>query len=307
MKMIPFLIGFGFILFIIGNGYELETAAGETDIKYSLAPDQTTSAKPPGDSFPLSKDPNGKKVYKYSGTATSSKSGREWPFTLTVEGPEKDGSISGQIEWPSLNSINKIEGSKTATGITFAETEYIEQGGAFLNCRYYLDFKGTSLEGTWDGCNDDYGDFSATLEAEPEIDLQARTEYIIENRQWPGVLILVSSWQHGDPNDVTVPDVPVYITVFEEGSVTPYSYKDNVKTNEYGYLFGKWVFEESEKDKSWVIYFSTKPGEPGAEAIATTVSSHIPDDLSHFTPESEIYEAYPAYTNNIVNIIKRIP
>jgi hypothetical protein len=49
-----------------------------------------------------------------------------------------DGSISGQIEWTSLNSIHQIVGSKTGTGITFAETAYIKRGGAVLNCRYYL-------------------------------------------------------------------------------------------------------------------------------------------------------------------------
>jgi len=55
---------------------------------------------------------------------------------LTLIGPYTDGSISGQIEWTSLNSIHQIEGFKTATGITFAETAYIKKGGAVLNCKY---------------------------------------------------------------------------------------------------------------------------------------------------------------------------
>jgi hypothetical protein len=83
-----------------------------------------------------------------------------WPFTLTLIGPYMDGSMSGQIEWPSLNSIHQIEGSKTATGITFTEIGYIKKGGAVLNCRYYLDSDGSSYKGTWDSCSSGggYGD-----------------------------------------------------------------------------------------------------------------------------------------------------
>jgi hypothetical protein len=98
----------------------------------------------------------------YSGVAISeTKNGKTWPFELTLIGPDTDGTISGQIEWTSLDSIHKIEGSKTATGITFTETAYIKKGYAVLNCRYNLNSEGDSFTGTWDGCDDgDHGTIS---------------------------------------------------------------------------------------------------------------------------------------------------
>jgi hypothetical protein len=104
---------------------------------------------------------------RYSGEAISEpKNGKSWPFILTLIGPDADGSISGQVEWPSLNSIHQIEGFKTATGITFTETDYIKKGGAVLNCKYHLDSEGDSFTGTYgDGCNDgDHG----TISMKPE-------------------------------------------------------------------------------------------------------------------------------------------
>ncbi len=98
---------------------------------------------------------------RYTGVATSTRSGRDYPFILTLI-PKADGSIGGQIEWTGLGSIHQIEGSKTTTGITFAETAYIKQGGAVLNCKYYLNSAGSnSFTGTWDSCDDgDYGEIT---------------------------------------------------------------------------------------------------------------------------------------------------
>jgi muramidase (phage lysozyme) len=47
----------------------------------------------------------------YYGVATSSNDGEAWPFKLTIIGPDSNGLIIGQIEWPSLNSIHEIEGT----------------------------------------------------------------------------------------------------------------------------------------------------------------------------------------------------
>jgi len=97
----------------------------------------------------------------YSGVATRSRDRLAWPFKLTLIGPDTDGSIKGQIEWTNLNAIHLIEGSKTASGITFAETAYIKKGNAVLNCRYYLKPDGSSFKGTWDSCGEgDYGDIT---------------------------------------------------------------------------------------------------------------------------------------------------
>jgi hypothetical protein len=100
-------------------------------------------------------------AHSYSGEAISKRSGKTYPFKLALIGPDVDGSISGQIEWTSLNSIHQIVGSRTGTGITFAETAYIKKGGAVLNCKYYQNSEGNSFTGTWDSCDDgDYGTIS---------------------------------------------------------------------------------------------------------------------------------------------------
>ena len=103
----------------------------------------------------------------YAGEAMSEpKNGKTWPFRLNLIGPDEDGSISGQIEWTSLNSINKIEGHKTDMGITFTETDYIQRGSAVLNCKYNLNSEGDSYTGTYgDGCDDgDHGTISMKRE-----------------------------------------------------------------------------------------------------------------------------------------------
>jgi hypothetical protein len=98
----------------------------------------------------------------YSGVAVRSRDRQAWPFKLTLIGPYTDGSLSGQIEWTTLNAIHLIKGSKTATGITFAETAYIKRGNALLGCKYYLNSAGgNSFAGTWDSCGEgSYGDIT---------------------------------------------------------------------------------------------------------------------------------------------------
>jgi hypothetical protein len=83
-------------------------------------------------------------------------------YKLTLIGPYTDGSLSGQIEWTTLNAIHLIKGSKTATGITFAETAYIKRGNALLGCKYYLNSAGgNSFAGPWDSCGEgSYGDIT---------------------------------------------------------------------------------------------------------------------------------------------------
>ena len=97
----------------------------------------------------------------YSGEAISAYSGKNWPFILTLIGPDKDGKIGGQIEWPTANSIHQIAGTMTTTGLTFTETAYIKKGEAVLNCIYNLHSDGNSITGTYDSCEGgDYGTMS---------------------------------------------------------------------------------------------------------------------------------------------------
>jgi hypothetical protein len=109
----------------------------------------------------------------YSGEAIcKNRNGKTWPFKLTLIGPNIDGSISGQIEWPSLDSINQIAGSKTTTGITFTEIAYIKQGGAILNCKYDLNSEGSSFTGTW--YSPDTGDYGTIS---MNSDMNTKTAY----------------------------------------------------------------------------------------------------------------------------------
>ena len=87
--------------------------------------------------------------------------------------------------------------------------------------------------------------YSRNIPVEPQdIYIISRTEYTLDNNA-PGVVILLSAWQSGTPNDVEVPGVNIYIT----GGPT-----DRVaRTDGYGYIFVKWPFSESDKDKSWVL------------------------------------------------------
>ncbi|MFZ2536015.1 hypothetical protein [Methanothrix sp.] len=101
----------------------------------------------------------------WSGEAISEpKNGKTWPFKLTLIGPDSDGLISGQIEWPSLNSINKIEGHKTGNALSFTETADIQKGGAVLSCKYDVIIEGNSFNGKWSGCDDgDYGTINGQM------------------------------------------------------------------------------------------------------------------------------------------------
>lgn len=117
-----------------------------------------------GDGLSIDKNQGG----IWSGEAISeTKNGKTWPFKLTLIGPDKNGSISGQIEWPSLGSIHRITGYKTTNTISFTETGYIQKGGAVLNCNYDVSIMGNSFNGKWYGCDDgDYGTINGRSESQ---------------------------------------------------------------------------------------------------------------------------------------------
>jgi len=146
------------------------------------------------------------------------------------------------------------------------------------------------------------GDFASGVSQPPEppktqdnIYLVSRTDYILDYfyPNNPGVLTLLSAWQPGTPNDVPVPYKEIYITISEEGNANPYE-SIVVTTEGNGQVFFKWIFDESEMDKSWIINFSPDSGDPYASGSAlTTVSSWIPEDTYSFAPESDFANAYP--------------
>ena len=83
----------------------------------------------------------------------------------------RDGSFVGQLTWPSLRSIHRIEGKITKDALTFKETAYIKKGSAHLNCSYQLKKSGGKLVGTWQEPGVDQGTITITLAAtsKPEV------------------------------------------------------------------------------------------------------------------------------------------
>ncbi|MEQ8191535.1 MAG: hypothetical protein ABRQ39_26450 [Candidatus Eremiobacterota bacterium] len=78
--------------------------------------------------------------------------GGQWPFKIKFTYLNKSsGTFQGEIEWTSLNAIHKIEGTISGKKIYFKETEYIKQGGAYLNIVYDLQYDSgsNSVKGTW--------------------------------------------------------------------------------------------------------------------------------------------------------------
>jgi hypothetical protein len=67
------------------------------------------------------------------------------------------GDFSGEVSWPSLNAVHRIEGSIKGSTMIFKETGYIKQGGAHLNCEYAFVFDGQTLQGRWIEPRVDYG------------------------------------------------------------------------------------------------------------------------------------------------------
>jgi hypothetical protein len=131
-------------------------------------------------------------INNYFGVATSSRDNEAWPFKLTLIGPDANGSITGQIEWTSLDSIHQIVGSKTTTGITFMETAYIKKGRAFLNCKYYLNSDGNSFKGTWDSCGEgNYGNITIYHSSTPINNYSGVATSGRDNEAWPFKLALI--------------------------------------------------------------------------------------------------------------------
>jgi hypothetical protein len=63
------------------------------------------------------------------------------------------GKLEGRVEWPTLNSVTRIEGELRGSTISFREVEFIKQGQAGLGCLYELQtWGGGKLIGRWAGC-----------------------------------------------------------------------------------------------------------------------------------------------------------
>ena len=101
---------------------------------------------------------------KFTGKVTSARSA-DFPATIEiVEIDTATGNFNGTITWPTLNSVNRIDGKIDGRNITFKETQYIQRGGAHLNCEYQLVLQGTSLTGPWQEPGYDQGQTILTRE-----------------------------------------------------------------------------------------------------------------------------------------------
>ncbi len=128
-----------------------------------------------------------------------------------------------------------------------------------------------------------------------DIHITSRTEYILENLKdetdqgifHPGILILFGAW---DANDKLVPWTKINIDIYEEGSSNPYK-STWIETADKGFAFYRWIWDEEEKDRHWVIQFSTDSGFKSA----STANSYNSDDPSNRVRETDLYKEYYAY------------
>jgi hypothetical protein len=121
----------------------------------------------------------------FSGEAKSAKNGRTWAVNLKIiDHNILSGNFVGQIEWPSLNSIYRIEGQLIGARFTFKETEAIRQSSAHLNCEYAGIMAKDAIEGNWIDAGHDQGTFKFTLKTSDEIhksipDVKATNDLLI--------------------------------------------------------------------------------------------------------------------------------
>lgn len=84
----------------------------------------------------------------------SSEGGARWPMDVRIVSYDtENGRMTGEVSWPSLKAIHKIEGTVAGGTLTFRETGYIRRGKAGLGCEYKLVPDGpTKLVGTYGKC-----------------------------------------------------------------------------------------------------------------------------------------------------------
>jgi hypothetical protein len=93
------------------------------------------------------------------GTAKSSKSGKNWPFNIKMDGKfaTELQDFQGEIQWPTLGSTHLIRGLLSHGRLTFKEHEYIKKGKAHLNVSYTLWYENGIMTGTYKDPKGDYG------------------------------------------------------------------------------------------------------------------------------------------------------
>lgn len=100
---------------------------------------QESSAKTPAT------QPDGEIAY----TGDSRMGTEVWPFALRLR-REESGVIEGEIEWLTLGSLHRVEGSFQGDTLVFEEVEYLRRGEASIGPEYTFSLASDgSLKGTW--------------------------------------------------------------------------------------------------------------------------------------------------------------
>lgn len=77
-------------------------------------------------------------------------SGSRWRFGLKITSFDgSTGAFSGQIVWPSLSSIHRIQGNVAGDKLSFTEVEAIQAGSAHLHVSYVFTLGKNDANGTW--------------------------------------------------------------------------------------------------------------------------------------------------------------
>lgn len=110
----------------------------------------------------------------FSGFAKSSQSSQSWPVNLRFLSFEHStGAVVGEIEWPSLNSVHRIEGifNLDNLGFSFKEVAYIKKGQARLNCEYTTTIQWDDITGTWTDPGSDKGTIKLSVKnSNPQVE-----------------------------------------------------------------------------------------------------------------------------------------
>jgi hypothetical protein len=78
------------------------------------------------------------------------KNNKKHPMVVRIASMDKTtGSLAGDVSWPSLNSVHRIEGMLFGNTVAFKEVSYIKRGSAHLNCEYAFIIDGGFLDGRW--------------------------------------------------------------------------------------------------------------------------------------------------------------
>lgn len=101
-----------------------------------------------------------------SGEAKSAKSGKAWPFTLTLDGERATElfDYEGTLEWPTLGSRHRVRGLYKGGRLLFAEVEAIRKGKAHLKVEYEFWRDGNGLTGAYRDPKGDRGTAWIALE-----------------------------------------------------------------------------------------------------------------------------------------------